>query len=163
MIIIREAQREDLPQMLEIYNDLIIHTTAIYSYEPHTPEMRAEWFETKKQQGFPIYVAVDENIVLGFATFGSFRSWPGYKYTVENSVYVATEARGKGIGKTLMMKIIEAAKTMNMHAMVAGIDADNNISLKLHEKLGFKQVAYFKEVGFKFGRWLDLIFMELVL
>ena len=163
MITIRLAEKNDLPRLLEIYNEIIINTTAIYSYEPHTLAMRTEWFETKQQQGFPVYVAEFNNAITGFATFGPFRSWPGYKHTVENSVYVSNEARGKGIAKTLMPFIIEAAKTMNMHAMVAGIDAENIASIKLHELFGFIEVGHFKEVGFKFNRWLDLKFLELIL
>ena len=163
MVQIREALRADLPQMLDIYNDLILHTTAVYSFEPHTLEMRTEWFQTKQDQGFPILVAADENIILGFATFGPFRSWPGYKHTVENSVYVTANARGKGIGKLLLQQLIEHAKKLKMHAIIAGIDADNEISIHLHKNFGFTEVAHLKEVGFKFNRWLDLKFLELVL
>ena len=163
MITIRLAEKNDLPTLLEIYNDILINTTAIYSDQPHTLAMRTEWFETKQQQGFPIYVAEYNGAVAGFATFGTFRAWPGYKHTVENSVYVAREARGKGIAKTLMPYIIEAAKNMNMHVMVAGIDAENMASIQLHEQFGFVEVAHFKEVGFKFDRWLDLKFLELIL
>ncbi len=149
--------------MLEIYNDVIINTTAVYSYEPHTLEMRREWFETKRSQGFPVFVAVENDDVVGFSTIGPFRAWPGYKHTVENSVYVASNARGKGVANLLMTAIINAAKALNMHAMVAGIDADNIASIKLHEKFGFTEVAHFKQVGFKFGRWLDLKFLELIM
>ena len=163
MITIRLADKNDLPRLLEIYNDILINTTAIYSSEPHTLQMRTEWFETKRQQGFPVYVAEYNNAIAGFATFGPFRAWPGYRYTVENSVYVASEARGNGIGKSLMPYIINGAKAMNMHAMVAGIDAENTASIKLHELFGFVEVAHFKEVGFKFERWLDLKFLELIL
>lgn len=163
MITIRLAEKKDLPRLLEIYNDIIINTTAIYSYEPHTLQMRTEWFETKEQHGFPVYVAEFNNAIAGFATFGPFRSWPGYKQTVENSVYVASETRGKGIAKKLMPYIIEASKKLNMHAMVAGVDAENIASIKLHELFGFIEVAHFKEVGFKFNRWLDLKFLELIL
>ena len=163
MITIRPADKNDLPRLLEIYNDIIINTTAIYSNEPHTLEMRTEWFENRKQQGFPVYVAELNNAIAGFATFGSFRSWPGYRHTVENSVYVAGEARGNGIAKALMPYIIADAKAMKMHAMVAGIDAENIASIKLHEQFGFIEVAHFKEVGFKFNRWLDLKFLELLL
>lgn len=163
MIKIRTAVKEDLPQVLEICNDLILHTTAVYSNDPHTLEMRTEWFETKKKQGFPVFVAEENNAILGFATFGPFRSWPGYKYTVENSVYVASASRGKGIGKQLMGSLIVAAKELEHHVMIAGIDADNISSIALHRQFGFTEVAHLKEVGFKFGRWLDLKFLELIL
>jgi phosphinothricin acetyltransferase len=163
MIEYRAAVKEDLPQMLEIYNDLILHTTAVYSNDPHTIEMRTEWFETKQKQGFPVFVAEENNTVLGFATFGPFRSWPGYKHTVENSVYVAASSRGKGIGKQLLGKLIEAAKELKMHVIIAGIDADNVTSIELHRQFGFVEAAHLKEVGYKFGRWLDLKFMQLIL
>ena len=163
MIEIREAVKEDLPQMLEIYNDLILHTTAVYSNDPHTLEMRIEWFETKQDQGFPVFVAEENDSILGFATFGPFRSWPGYKHTVENSVYVAAPSRGKGIGRQLLGKLIEAAKTGDIHVIIAGIDADNISSIELHRQFGFVETAHLKEVGYKFGRWLDLKFMQLIL
>jgi L-amino acid N-acyltransferase YncA len=163
MVNIRPATLPDLPQMLEIYNDIILHTTAVYHYEPHTLDMRLEWFESRRQQGFPIFVAEEVGIILGFSTFGSFRPWPAYKYTVENSVYVAAAHRGKGISKLLMPPLIESAREMSMHTMIAVIDASNNVSIKLHEQYGFKEVALLKEVGFKFERWLDLKLMQLIL
>src|SRR6266542_4305427 len=97
MITIRVADEIDLPQILEIYNDVILNTTAVYDYEPHTLEMRKQWFETKQQQGFPVFVAEEENEVVGFSSFGPFRAWVAYKYSVENSVYVKADKRGKGI------------------------------------------------------------------
>lgn len=161
-IIIREAVREDIPQMLEIYNDVILNTTAVYNYDPHTLEMRTEWFETKQQQGFPVFIAEENNRVVGFSTIGPFRAWQAYKYTVENSVYVKADCRGKGIGKLLVPPLIDAAKKLGLHAIVAGIDATNDISIALHKQFGFVEVAHFKEVGYKFDRWLDLKFLELI-
>lgn len=161
-MLIRPATEEDLPAMLDIYNDIIANTTAVWHYEPHTLQMRKEWFEQRQQQGFPIFVAVENEKILGFSTFGSFRPWPGYSKTVENSVYVAADSRGKGVAKLLLPPLIEAAKQLGIHVMVAGIDADNEISIALHKKFGFIEVAHFKEVGWKFGRWLDLKFLELV-
>ena len=162
-IIIRTACEDDLPAMLEIYNDIIVNTAAVWHYEPHTPEMRQEWFAQRRQQGYPVLVAAEESRVLGFATYGPFRPWPGYHQTVENSVYVAQEARGRGVGKALMEALIREARLQGLHAMVAGIDGENTTSIALHAALGFQQVAHFKEVGWKFGRWLDLVFMELIL
>ena len=162
-IIIREATKEDLPQILDIYNDVILHTTAVYNYDPHTIEMRTEWFETKQQQGFPVFVAEESKAIVGFSSFGPFRAWQAYQYTVENSVYVKSDCRGKGVGKMLIKPLIEAAKNLDLHAIVAGIDASNEVSLALHKQFGFVEVAHFKEVGYKFNRWLDLIFMELIL
>ena len=162
-ILIREAVKEDLPQILSIYNDVILHTTAVYNYDPHTLAMRTEWFETKQQQGFPLFVAEEEGTVAGFSTIGLFRAWQAYKYTVENSVYVKDGCRGKGIAKRLMTPLIESAKKLGMHAIVAGIDATNEVSIALHKQFGFIEVAHFKEVGYKFNRWLDLKFLELIL
>ncbi len=162
-VIIREATKEDLPQILDIYNDVILHTTAVYNYDPHTLEMRTDWFETKQQQGFPVFVAEESKVIVGFSSFGPFRAWQAYQYTVENSVYVKSDCRGKGVGKMLMKPLIEAAKNLDLHAIVAGIDASNEVSLALHKQFGFVEVAHFKEVGYKFNRWLDLIFMELIL
>ncbi len=163
MIEIRNATANDVPAMLEIYNEIILNTTAVWHYEPHTLEMRKEWFEQRQQEGFPIFVAVEGEKMLGFSSFGSFRPWLGYKKTVENSVYVASDSRGRGVGKLLIPPLIEAAKQIGLHAMVAGIEAENQASIALHEKFGFVEVAHFKEVGWKFGRWMDLKFLELII
>lgn len=160
---VREATYQDLPRLLEIYNDIIINTTAVYDYEPHTIEMRTQWFETKKSQDFPVFVAEIDGKVEGFSSMGPFRAWAAYKFSVENSIYVAAEARGKGIGKLLLPPVIDASKGMGMHTILAGIDATNEASIKLHERFGFTEVALFKEVGWKFGKWLDLKFLQLIL
>lgn len=163
MVSIRLAVETDIAQMLVIYNDIILHTTAVYDYEPHTPEMRQAWFKTKQEQGNPVFVAEEEGRILGFSSIGPFRAWAAYKYSVENSVYVAASERGRGIGKLLMPPLIEAAKKMKLHTIIASIDATNEASIKLHEGFGFKEVAHFKEVGWKFERWLDLKFLQLIL
>ncbi len=163
MIEVRQADENDLPAMLAIYNDIIIHTTAVWHSEPHTLQMRQEWFALKKELGHPVYVATEQGKIVGFSTIGPFRPWHGYRYTVENSVYVATESRGKGIAKLLMPPIIDASKALNLHAIVAGIEAENIASIELHKKFGFVEVAHFKEVGYKFDRWLDLKFLELII
>lgn len=163
MIRIRNVIEEDLPAILDIYNDIILNTTAVYDYRPHTLEMRRSWWQTKQKDGFPVFVAEENQRILGFSSFGPFRAWAAYKYSVENSVYVRHDERGKGIGKLLLPPIIEAASTMNFHTILAGIDAGNDASLRLHSSFGFTEVAHFKEVGFKFGRWLDLKFLQLIL
>jgi L-amino acid N-acyltransferase len=163
MISIRLAAEKDLPQMLAIYNEIILHTTAVYDYEPHTLEMRQAWYKSKQEQGFPVFVAEQEGKVLGFSSIGPFRAWAAYKYSVENSIYVAASERGRGIGKLLLPPLIEAARAMKLHTIIAGIDATNGVSIKLHEAFGFKEVAYFKQVGWKFERWLDLKFLQLML
>jgi len=158
----REATIEDLPSILEIYNDAILNTTAVYDYKPHTLEMRKQWFDAKQQQGFPVFVAEEDGVVVGFSSIGPFRAWEAYKYSVENSIYVKEGCRGKGIGKLLLKPLIEAARQLNLHTIIAGIDATNEVSIKLHAQFGFEEVAYFKQVGYKFDRWLDLKFMQLI-
>ncbi|MGI8951044.1 MAG: GNAT family N-acetyltransferase [Chitinophagaceae bacterium] len=163
MIIVRSATENDLQQMLDIYNEIIENTTAVFQYDIHTLEMRKEWFETKQQQGFLVVVAEENDMIIGFSTIGTFRNWQAYKFSVENSVYVKTDCRGKGIGKLLLQPLIDAAKQMKMHTIIAGIVADNEASLRLHKSFGFVEVAHFKEVGFKFNRWLDLKFLQLMI
>ena len=162
MVTIQRATEQDIPELLEIYNDIIINTTAVWHEEPHTLAMRQEWFALKKEQGFPVFTAVEEGRVIGFSTIGPFRPWFGYRFTVENSVYVASNSRGKGVAKLLIPPLIDASKELKLHAIVAGIEATNEASIALHEKFGFIEVAHFKEVGFKFNRWMDLKFLELI-
>ena len=162
MVQIRSATETDLLQMLDIYNEIIANTTAVFQYDPHTLEMRKEWFAQKKKDGFPVFVAEENNEVVGFSTIGAFRNWQAYQYSVENSVYVRTDMRGKGIGKLLLQATIDAAKKMKMHTIIAGIDASNETSIAMHKQFGFVEVAYFKEVGYKFDRWLDLKFLQLM-
>lgn len=163
MIAIRNATENDLQQILDIYNDAIINTTAVFQYDVHTIEMRREWFAQKQKDGFPVFVAVEDDAVVGFSTFGPFRAWQGYKYSVEHSIYVEKNQRGKGIGKILLQPLINEARKMNMHTIIAGIDADNKISIAFHKQFGFEKVGYIKEVGWKFERWLDLVFMQLII
>ncbi|MEO5995240.1 MAG: N-acetyltransferase family protein [Chitinophagaceae bacterium] len=163
MITIRKAAENDLPEILEIYNEVIINTTAVYDYEPHTLEMRRKWYNGKQQDGYPVFVAIENDNLVGFSSLGPFRAWTAYKYTVENSVYVASNHRGKGIGKLLLQPLVSAATERQFHTIVSGIDASNKASIHLHELFGFKQVAHFKEVGFKFNYWLDLVFLQLIL
>lgn len=162
-VCIRPATEADLPQILDIYNHVILHTTAVYNYDPHTLEMRQAWFAEKQQKGLPVFVAEERGEIAGFSTYGPFRAWQAYQYTVENSVYVKDGHRGKGIARLLMQPVIDAAKAAGMHTIVAGIDATNKASIHLHQQFGFTEVACFKEVGYKFDRWLDLAFMQLML
>ncbi len=163
MINIRYAVENDLPQILAIYNEVIVNTTAVYDYEPHTLAMRQQWFNTKKEQGLPIFVAEEDGNVIGLSSIGPFRAWAAYQYSVENSVYVAAVARGKGAGKLLIPPLIQASKELKMHTIIASIDASNEASLQLHRHFGFEEVAHFKQVGWKFGRWLDLKFLQLII
>src|SRR4051794_39098585 len=163
MITIRNATENDLQQMLEIYNEIIENTTAVFQYQLHTPEQRKEWFIKKQEENYPVFVAEENNMVNGFSTFGQFRNWQAYKYSVENSVYVKADCRGKGIGKLLLVPLIKEAKQMQLHTIIAGIVANNEASIALHKQFGFVEVAHFKEVGFKFNKWLDLKFLQLML
>ena len=149
--------------MLDIYNEAILNTTAVYQEETHSLSMRKRWFEDKQQAGLPVFAAYLNEQFVGFSSYGPFRNWPGYRFTVEHSVYVAAGFRGMGIGKKLVKSVIEHARQQGMHVIIAGIDAAGEASIGLHLSLGFTEVAYFKEVGYKFGRWLDLKFLELIL
>lgn len=160
---IRPATYNDLEQILDIYNHIIIHTTSVYQYKPQTLAMRKEWFDDKIKHNYPVFVADNNSEVLGFSSLGPFRNWPAYKYTAENSMYVAENSRGQGLGKLLMQPLIDGAIGMNLHTIVAGIDAANEGSIRFHKQFGFTEVAHFKQVGYKFGRWLDLKFMQLIL
>ena len=155
------AARAQLPEILGIYNEVIRNTTAVYSDQEVTLANREAWFDARVERGFPVLVASDPSGgVLGFASFGDFRAWPCYRYSVEHSVHVRADSRGRGVGRTLVTALLERAADMKMHVMIGGIDADNATSLALHESLGFKVVGHFREVGCKFGRWLDLKFLQ---
>jgi L-amino acid N-acyltransferase len=157
---ISAAARAQLPEILAIYNEVIRNTTAVYSDSEVTLEDRQRWFDAKAAHGFPVLVAGDSSGVLGFATFGEFRVWPCYRHSIEHSVHVRADSRRRGVGRALVLALLEAAAKMQKHVMIGGIDAENVTSIALHESLGFKVVAHFHEVGFKFGRWLDLKFMQ---
>ena len=158
---IRPATRADLPGILEIYNDAVLTTTATYDYEPRTLEHRTQWFEERQRDNYPMFVAVeDAGQVIGWSALNPFHARPGYRFTSENSVYVAADMRGKGVGKLLLSPLIEGAKARGLHAIIAVIDADNEASIRLHAAFGFEQVGLFKQTGFKFNRWLDVVYME---
>ncbi len=163
-MIIRPATRDDVPAILEIYNEAVLNTTATYDYEPGTLQQRQAWFDEHTSRRYPVYVAADEGgFVAGWSSLGEFRSRVGYRHTAEDSIYVAAGWRGRGIGKQLMPPLIDAARALGLRAVIAAIDADSAASLHLHELFGFERVAHLKQVGFKFGRWLDVVYMELLL
>lgn len=150
--------------ILEILNEAIVHSTALYDYRPRTPDSMVDWFATKAAGRFPVIGAVDDaGTLLGFASYGTFRAWPAFKYSVEHSVYVHRDHRGRGVGRLLMEALIAAARAGDLHVMVGGIDTSNHGSIALHERLGFRHAGTVREAGFKFGRWLDLGFWQLVL
>jgi phosphinothricin acetyltransferase len=158
---IRPATVADLPGILEIYNDAVLNTTATYDYEPRTLEHRTQWFEDRQREGYPVFVALDEiGAVIGWSALNPFHARMGYRFTSENSVYVAADRRGKGVGRLLLAPLIEAARAKGLHAIIAAIDADNEASIRLHARFGFEKVGHFKQTGFKFGRWLDVVYME---
>jgi phosphinothricin acetyltransferase len=163
MIEIRDAVPGDLPGILKIYNHVIVNTTAVYDYEPHTIEMRRSWFEAKQRDGLPVFVATENGNIIGFSSIGPFRAWAAYQFSVENSIYVAADCRGRGAGRMLMEPLIRAARERKFHTIIAGIDALNTASIHLHQLYGFREVAHLKEVGFKFNQWLDLKFLQLIL
>lgn len=160
---IHEATENDLIGILEIYNDAILNTTAIYAYEPHDIEERKQWYYERKGKGHPVLVFEEESKVVGFATFEQFRDYPAFKYSLEHSVYVHKDYRKRGIGKKLMEELIKVANEMEYAIMVAAIDSENKGSIELHKNLGFKYAGTIEKSGFKFGKWLDLVFYELKL
>ncbi|HEV2482438.1 MAG TPA: GNAT family N-acetyltransferase [Puia sp.] len=197
-ISIRHARESDIPGILEIYNDAILNTTALYTYEPFTLEMMQQWFAEKTAKDLPVFVAEGltaapapaagkassgapapaaskatsaspapaasaASTVAGFASYGPFRPWPAYKYSVEHSIYVHKDQRGKGIAKKLLRTLIDHASAAGLHTIVAGIDSRNDVSINLHRQFGFKETGQIAQVGYKFGRWLDLVFMQLIL
>lgn len=162
--IVRSARIEDLETILEIVNDAILNTTAIYDYDVRTLDDQIFWFQEKQKQNFPVIVATDENDnVVGFGTYGTFRMKIGFQFTVEHSVYVKDGFAGKGIGKALLFELITLAKAQKLHVMVGCIDAENTGSIEFHEKFGFKKAGVLRESGYKFDKWLDLQFVQLIL
>jgi phosphinothricin acetyltransferase len=150
--------------ILDILNEAILNSTALYDYEPRAPESMGPWFAAKEKDNFPVIGIEDEDgALLAFGSLGTFRAWPAYKYTVEHAVYVHKDHRGRGLGHEVMLALIAAARQRDVHAMVGGIDAANSGSIALHERLGFRHVGTLPQVGFKFGRWLDLSFYQLLL
>ena len=161
--VIRPAARTDLPAILAIYNDAVVNSTAIWNWSPVDLANREAWFEARAAQGYPILVADLGTGAVAYASFGDWRPFDGYRHTVEHSVYVAGEARGIGLGLTLLDGLVEEARRLGKHVMLGGIDATNAASLALHRKAGFIETARMPQVGRKFDRWLDLVFMQRML
>ena len=150
--------------IVDIFNEAILHSTALYDYTPRPLESMIPWFRQKAEAGYPVIgIEDDAGTLLGFASYGQFRVRPACKYTVEHSVYIHHAHRGKGLGLLLMQRLIEAAMGQDYHVMVGGIDASNAPSIRLHERLGFTHSGTIQQAGFKFGRWLDLAFYQLIL
>jgi L-amino acid N-acyltransferase YncA len=155
---------ERASEILAILNDAIVHSTALYDYRPRTADTMQAWMEGKERGQYPVIGIVSEqDQLLGFGTYGPFRNWPAYKYTVEHSLYVDRNYRGQGLGRLLLVELIEAARRQSFHALIGGIDAQNAASIALHRRMGFELCGTIRHAGFKFGRWLDLQFYELLL
>ncbi len=151
-------------QILAVFNEAILTSTALFDYQPRAPESMIPWFKAKESGNFPVIgIENPDGQLLGFASYGTFRAWPAYKYSVEHSVYVHKDHRGKGLGRALMQELIAAARDQDYHLLVGGIEAGNAASIALHEALGFSHAGTIRHAGFKFGRWLDLSFYQLVL
>lgn len=162
-VTIRPAIPGDVLTILDIVNYSILHTTSNYNYDIQTIEVQNKWFEDKQHHHFPVIVAESNGQVVGFGTYGTFREKIGYQYTVEHSVYVSDAFTGKGIGKLLLTELIQLAKKQGYHNMIGAIDAENYGSIAFHKRFGFVESGIIKEAGFKFNKWLDLLFMQLIL
>lgn len=160
---IRDATEQDLAQIRDIYNDAVLNTTAIWNEQPVDLANRQAWFNARRAQAYPILVAIENDEVTGYASFGDWRPFEGFRYSVEHSVYVRNDQRGKGLGPRLMEALIERASACGKHVMVAAIESGNQASIRLHERQGFITTGQMPQVGIKFGRWLDLTFMQLTL
>lgn len=159
---IRDAVVEDFADITAIYNEVLIRSTAIYSDQPAACEERIAVWRARIDQGYPTLVAESTRgrRIAGFATFGDFRAWPGYRFTVEGTVHIDAGSRGQGVGTALLKALIERARLLEKHAMIAGVDAENEASLRFLGRYGFEQVGYLPEVGFKFNRFLDLVLLQ---
>lgn len=162
-IIIRQATAADMPGVLEIVNYEILNSTAIWDYDVRTLTEQTVIFEEKKEKKIPFLVAEKNDIIVGFGTYGPFRFKIGYRFTVEHSVYVHKDYTGNGIGSLIVKELIEIAKQQNLHTMIGVIDAENIGSIAFHERMGFKRVGHIKETGYKFDRWLDSVFVQVML
>jgi L-amino acid N-acyltransferase YncA len=165
---IRDAILSDLEQITGIYNQIVQNSTATFNDRPATVEERIAWWKGRSERGFPVLVATNpestgcesKEWVAGFASFGEFRSWPGYRFTVELTVHIHASARGRGVGTTLLTELVRRAQEMGKHSMIAGVDAENTASLRFLERFGFEHAGYLREVGYKFDRFLDLVFLQ---
>jgi len=161
--LIRDAVPADAAAILPMYNYAVRETTAIFDTAESDLAGRAAWLAKRREDGFPVLIAEIYGAVVGFASFGAFRAWDGYRFTVEHSIYVAPDRHREGVGRALLTALIERARDAGNHAMVAGIEAGNAGSIALHRSLGFAEVGRMSQVAEKFGRWLDLVFLQLTL
>ena len=160
---IRPATAQDIPAITAIYNEVVANSNAVWTEKQDSEADRLAWMKARQALGYPVLVAVEGESVLGYGTFGDFRAWPGYRYSVEHSVYIGKEYRGRGLGRIIVEELVTAATKLGKHVLIAGIDGSNEASLRLHAQMGFVEVARMPEIGRKFGRWLDLVFMQRML
>ncbi|QBN17992.1 GNAT family N-acetyltransferase [Flavobacterium nackdongense] len=160
---IRPYKTDDTQAILDIINHNILHSTALYDYKIRNYEQQKTILEEKINKNFPVIVAEYNGLVTGFGMYSEFRFREAYKFTVEHSVYVNEDFHGQGIGKLLLQELISLAKNQKLHTMIAVIDSENQASVEFHENFGFKTVGIIKESGYKFDRWLDSVFMQLIL
>jgi phosphinothricin acetyltransferase len=154
------ATTADIPQILEIVNYYIVNDTCIYDIEPRSLEKQIDWFNQLTVLGYPVIVAKIDHMIIGFASYSQFRPKVGYKFSMEHSVYVSHREKGKGIGKLLLQTLIDIAQNQGVHLLIGGIDANNTDSIAFHENFGFEIVGKMSEVGFKFDKWHDLVWMQ---
>ena len=162
MIAIRPATDADLPAINAIYNHYVLTSTCTYQYEPETEEGRKEWFAEKGEK-HPVVVAEEEGKIIGWGALSPFRAREGYRFTVEASVYVRNDRQRKGIGRAIIQDLIERARKIGYRVMIGGASGEQTGSIALQESLGFVRVAHFKEIGYKFDQWLDVVFFQLML
>jgi len=161
---LKQCTEKQLPEIMAIFNDAILNSTSLYDYKIRTMDRMNAWYSDKQKGNYPLLGIFENNdTLLGFATYGPFRVQPAYKYSVEHSVYVRSDQRGQGFGKILLREIIKKAVEQDYHVMVGAIDADNDVSILLHEKEGFAFCGIIKQAGYKFGKWLDLALYQLIL
>ena len=160
---VRPATERDIPAITAIYNEAVANSNAVWTEKQDTEAERLAWMQARQALGYPVLVAAEGSAVLGYGTFGDFRAWPGYRYSVEHSVYIHADHRGRGLGRLIVDELVAAATALGKHILIAGIDGGNPASLRLHAQAGFVEVGRMPELGRKFGRWLDLVFMQRIL
>lgn len=157
---VRDAALSDMEQITVIYNDVLLSSTSIYNDRPASVEDRIAWLEGRHRQGYPVLVAVEGDTVLGFASYGDFRTWPGYRFTVEGTIHISSTFRKQGVGSVLLARLIDHARAAGKHILIAGVDSGNAASLKFLERSGFERAGCLREVGYKFGHYLDLVLLQ---
>lgn len=162
MLKIRDAVIEDIPSMMEIYNDAVRNMNVTFDLKEKTLQDREKWFQ-KYDQNYPLIVAEKEGQVVGYCGLNQFREREGYAYTTELTIYISRHHRGNGIGSSLMKEILHQGKERGFHTVISGISNENRPSMKLHEKFGFQLIGVLREVGYKFGKWHDVHYYQRML